>query len=75
MHSEEEARLVHQETRRIARDAYERARAVLTASRDALDRVASALLERETITAVELEALAGPPTTTSSREILTGKAR
>lgn len=48
---------------------------MLTASRDALDRVASALLERETITAVELEALAGPPTTTSSREILTGKAR
>lgn len=68
--SEEEARLVHHETRRLADDAYERARSVLAADRDALDRLAGALLERETITAAELEALAAPPTTTSPVALL-----
>ena len=58
--SEEEARLIHLETRRLADDAYERARAVLAANRGTLDRLAGALLEHETITAAEIEALAGP---------------
>ena len=58
--SEEGARIIHREARRLADNAYQRARAVLVASSDSLDGVAMALLERETVTAVEFEALLGP---------------
>jgi ATP-dependent Zn protease len=37
------------------------AREVLEAARDALDRVAVALLERETLTLEDVERIAGPP--------------
>ncbi len=59
--SEEEARTIYAEVRRLVDEAYGRARDVLMSSRETLDRVASALLERETLTAQELEQLAGPP--------------
>lgn len=55
--SEQEKALINSEARRLVDEAYERARDVLAGSRATLDRIASALLERETITAEELEAL------------------
>jgi len=42
-------------------EAEEIARSALVASRDALDRVAGALLEQETLTLDEVERLARPP--------------
>ena len=59
--SEEEAKLIGEEVRKLVDEAHERARQVLTDSRDALDRIADALLEQETITADELETLVRPP--------------
>jgi len=73
--SEEEARLIHREARRLADNAYQRARAVLVASRDSLDGVGMALLERETVTAVEFEALLGPATQASRRLLQPGWER
>jgi cell division protease FtsH len=58
-YSEESARTIDAEVRRLVTEASERASLVLTASRPALDAVATALLERETLTAADLEALAG----------------
>ena len=59
--SDEEARVIGEEVRKLVDEAHERAREVLTDSREALDRIAQALLERETITAAELETLVRPP--------------
>ncbi len=53
--SERTAELVDTEVKRILNDAYERARAVLTERHDALDRLAAALLERETLDREEVE--------------------
>jgi cell division protease FtsH len=47
--SERTAELVDQEVKRILGDAYQHARTVLTTHRDALDQLAAALLERETL--------------------------
>jgi ATP-dependent metalloprotease FtsH len=60
-YSEAESRLIGEEVRRLIDDAHERSRQVLTDSREALDRLAQALLERETVTAEELEELVRPP--------------
>jgi len=57
--SEEARRVIDEEARRLATAADERARAILASSRAALDRVAEALAERETLAAVEVVALAG----------------
>ena len=59
-YSEETARLLDAETRRLVDEAEELARDVLVRARDALDRVAAALLERETLTLADVEAIAGP---------------
>jgi len=59
-YSEDEARLIGEEVRRLIDEAHERARQVLTGSRAALDRIAEALLEKETLTSDELEELLGP---------------
>jgi cell division protease FtsH len=60
--SERTAELVDTEVKRILNDAFERARTVLTERRDALDRLASALLERETLDREEVElVVAGKP--------------
>lgn len=56
-YSEETAREVDQEVRRIPREASHRARETLESSRDALDRVADLLLEKEEITGNEVEQL------------------
>ena len=59
-YSEETARLIDSESRRLVREAEGLAREVLERSRDPLDRVAEALLERETLTLKEVEEIAGP---------------
>src|SRR5256886_16687088 len=60
--SERTAELVDTEVKRIRGDAYERAKAVLLDRRGALDRLAAALLERETLDREEVEmVVAGKP--------------
>jgi len=60
--SERTAELVDTEVKRILGDAFERAKTVLTDHRDALDRLAAALLERETLDREEVElVVAGKP--------------
>ena len=61
MVSDETARLIDSEVSLLVEEGEEIARSVLVASRDALDRVAEALLEQETLTLDEVERLAGPP--------------
>jgi cell division protease FtsH len=57
-YSDETARLIDAETRRLVQEAEQRATALLGAEREALDRVAEALVERETLTARELDRIA-----------------
>jgi cell division protease FtsH len=60
--SERTAELVDTEVKRVLTDAYEQARTILSASRSALDRLAAALLERETLDREEVElVVAGKP--------------
>jgi len=60
--SERTAELVDQEVRRLLREAYERARVILAERRDVLDRLAAALLERETLDRSDVElVMAGKP--------------
>jgi cell division protease FtsH len=59
--SEETARLIDSEVSRLVEEAETLSRAALTASRAALDRVALALVDRETLTLDEVNTLAGPP--------------
>ncbi|MBX6330867.1 MAG: ATP-dependent zinc metalloprotease FtsH [Gemmatimonadaceae bacterium] len=56
-YSEETARLIDAEVRRLVDEAHERARAVLTERRATLDRMAQKLLERETLDRPALDAL------------------
>ena len=55
--SEHTARLVDQEVKRILDEAHDRARKVLEDNRDLLERIAQALLERETLDRDQIEAL------------------
>ncbi len=55
-YSEETAREIDEEVRNIVEKQYEVARAIIRGSRDKLDRLAEALLERETLDAEEIEA-------------------
>ena len=59
--SEETAHKIDQEVENILRSERARARILLDQKRDLLDRVANALLERETLTKQEFEAIAGEP--------------
>ncbi|MEJ7892110.1 MAG: ATP-dependent metallopeptidase FtsH/Yme1/Tma family protein [Solirubrobacteraceae bacterium] len=65
-YSAEENKLIGEEVRRLTDEARGRARQVLTDGRAALDRIAEALLERETLTADDLEALSGPGAPTAA---------
>ena len=56
-YSEEVASDIDKEVRRIMEDAYEACRQIITENRDKLELIANALLERETLTAAELEEL------------------
>src|SRR5207244_1968064 len=59
--SESMARAIEAEVSKLVDEAHRRARAVLLASRDGLDRAAKALMERETLSAAELSRLAPLP--------------
>ncbi|HYK82886.1 MAG TPA: ATP-dependent zinc metalloprotease FtsH [Gemmatimonadales bacterium] len=60
--SERTAELVDTELKRLLGEAYEHARAILTEHRDQLDRLAAALLERETLDREEVDlVVAGKP--------------
>src|SRR6187399_1138870 len=54
--SENTAREIDEEVRRIVEEQYERARKVIRENRDKLDRLAEALLERETLDSEEIQA-------------------
>ncbi len=56
-YSEEIAKEIDQEVRRIVGEAYERAKAIIIAKRDKLDALAEKLIEKETLEEEELEAL------------------
>ena len=56
-YSEDTAVQIDQEVKRIAGNSYERAKTILTDNRDALERVAEALLEREVLDAKEVKRL------------------
>jgi len=58
-YSDELAREIDDEIRRIVEAAYDRAKAILTEHRDALDRLARVLMRRETIEREEFLALLG----------------
>jgi len=55
--SEETARQIDQEVRRLIDDAYQSAYAIIESHKDAMHRIANALLERETIDAEEVRML------------------
>jgi cell division protease FtsH len=55
--SEHTARLVDQEVKRILDEAHDKARQVLESNADLLERIAGALLERETLDRTQIEAL------------------
>jgi cell division protease FtsH len=59
-YSEETARAIDDEVRRLMDAAHERALAILRERKDTLDRIAETLLVRETLDRPELEALLGP---------------
>ena len=56
-YSEDTAREIDNEVRRIITEQYARARTIIEGNRDKLDRIANALLERETLDAEELDAI------------------
>jgi cell division protease FtsH len=61
-YSEQTAIAIDEEVRRLVLGGYERAKAILTENREALQRIAEALLERESLDAVEIGLLvAGQP--------------
>jgi cell division protease FtsH len=62
-YSEDVARKIDAEVLKLVEEAFARARAVLLDSRQALDLVAQALIEEETLSAEELERIAVSATT------------
>ncbi|GAB4324069.1 MAG: ATP-dependent zinc metalloprotease FtsH [Candidatus Sumerlaeia bacterium] len=54
-YSEETARIIDEEVKKLIDEAHARARQILTTNRDTLERVADVLIERETITGEELK--------------------
>ena len=55
--SEETARLIDVEVKKLVEDAYKRAKKILTTHKTSLLKIAKALLEYETLTGEELEAI------------------
>ncbi|NPA27147.1 MAG: ATP-dependent metallopeptidase FtsH/Yme1/Tma family protein [Chloroflexi bacterium] len=60
-YSEAVAEKIDREVQRLVRSAYEKAKSILQQYRDVLDRVAEKLLEKETLTREEFEAIFPPP--------------
>jgi len=70
-YSEDTAREIDQEVRRIVHAQHELALSVLSANREQLDRLAEALLERETLDAQEINAsIAGEPLPPRQRVVI-----
>lgn len=70
-YSEEVAAAIDEEVRRIVETSYERAKEILTEHRAKLDAVAEALLEKETLTREEFEAIMeGRPLTAAEPEMV-----
>jgi cell division protease FtsH len=59
-YSDETGRMIDAELRRVVAEAERLARGVLSSARADLDRVAQALLERETLTLDDIDAITGP---------------
>ena len=59
--SEETAKAIDEEVSRLVGDAYRRAEALVADHREALGRIAAALLEKETMDGRDVEALLNPP--------------
>jgi cell division protease FtsH len=62
-YSDDTARVIDAEARRLVDEALQRAESVLRSSRDALERMADALLEAETLSASEIARLLAPRAT------------
>ncbi len=60
-YSEDTARTIDEEVRRMVSESRERTRQILTADRDLIERVAEALLENEVVTREELREIMGTP--------------
>jgi cell division protease FtsH len=60
-YSEDTARQIDQEVKRLVDDAYKKVREVLTANQDKLKTLAAALLEKETIEGDEIRKILGLP--------------
>ncbi len=60
-YSDDTARVIDAEARNLVQQAQDRAEAILTASRDSLERIAAALLEAETLSAAQMDQLVGGP--------------
>ncbi|MDD2806852.1 MAG: cell division protein FtsH, partial [Elusimicrobiales bacterium] len=56
-YSNETARIVDEEVKRIISDAYMKAKAALTGNRKALDAIANRLIENEVVDAAEIDSL------------------
>jgi cell division protease FtsH len=70
-YSEQTAREIDQEVRRIIQEQYARAKKLLLENREKLDTIAEALLERETLDREELEAImAGKPLPSRERVVI-----
>jgi cell division protease FtsH len=67
LYSDDTARLIDAEARRLVNEAEELALGVLTGARATLDRIAEALLERETLSMDEVAAIAGPAPSPTAR--------
>jgi len=65
-YSEDVAKQIDKEVRKIVSEAYDQARSIVIEYRDKLDAVAQRLLEVETITREEFEEIFPPPVTKNS---------
>ncbi len=68
-YSDVSARKIDEEVSKLVDEAQRRSREVLNSQREALERVAQALLERETLSSQDLEEIAGPIADIAEREI------
>lgn len=70
-YSADTAKKIDDEIRRIVTEQYDRARNILTEQRDKLERLAEALLDRETVDGTELDAiLEGKPLPRRERVVI-----
>ena len=66
--SDQTAKLIDQEVKALVMGGYNKAHEILVESRDALERLAQALLDRETLNADEIEALIASKESSSGKE-------